>query len=663
MCHHLSVLKPGGSHRSDIEGLRAVAVLLVVAYHAGVTRLSGGYVGVDVFFVISGFLITNVLIRSIREDDSIPLREFWARRFRRLLPMSTLVAATTLFLGMFMLEEGRLRNVAVEVLGAFGFSANLVLYFQSSVYLSGVTLPSPVQHFWSLAVEEQFYLVWPLLLLVILRTARHLWKVSFGAVIVMMGGASLIVSMNLTRQDPGGGYYLPHARAWEILAGAGLGMAWTRLETVPRSARSILGWSGVGLIVWSALVFDAETMFPGHAALAPVLGAVAVLIAADAPWGPNRILSVRPAQWLGARSYSLYLWHWPALVLFEARFGTPSMTVKVLIILGCIALSALSYEFVEQPIRHHAWLSAKPIRTIVAGFVTVSLAVGCTGVAWAAAPAARVESADPDQTEQLTVSTTTPGTVTLPSATTTLVPPDTTPIRALLLGDSVLAGLRWWVDASRSLKGFEWVLDAEPCRRLLYYSCLGREERNPTSAVGAFRGYEEKFDVVVVLAGYHSRDGQFEEEVTAILDEVRASGAKVVFMSLKETLEFPAPGSRGKKSMYESFNRRLVRIIEKRADPGIVLADWNYFSRANREWFRSDNMHTGLAGTLAMGWFISNAVAAAMQRPCPYDGRYPCTIPETPEPTTNWLTYFSVPDTRTRCFEMGASRTKVCRTG
>lgn len=247
--------------------------------------------------------------------------------------------------------------------------------------------------------------------------------------------------------------------------------------------------------------------------------------------------------------------------------------------------------------------------------------------------------------------------------TTSPVPVDATAVKALLLGDSVLAGLRWWEEGSRSLKGFDWVLDAEPCRRLLYYSCLGREERNPSSAVGAFRSYSQKFDVVVIVAGYHSRESQFEEEVNSILDEVRSTDAKVVFLSLKETLEFPAPGSRGKKSMYVAFNRRLAGIIEKRSDPGILLADWNYFSRGNREWFRSDNMHTGLAGTLALGWFLSDAVATVMNRPCPFDGRFPCSVPDSPEPATDWFAMFNVKDTKTRCFEMGAERTRVCKTG
>jgi len=649
------MLAPASRHRGEIEGLRALAVLLVIAYHVGITPLSGGYVGVDVFFVISGFLITNLLLEEKHQKGVVTLREFWARRFRRLLPMSFTVTVATLIASAFMLEQGRLREVAIESLGAFGFCTNLVLYFRSSVYLSGVTLPSPLQHFWSLAVEEQFYVVWPLLLAAIYRVSRQRWKVVLSTFTFVAVVASLLASIFITRNNPSGGYYFAHTRAWEILVGAGLAMMWTRVESFPRNVRSFVGWCGMAAILWSAFTFDAETVFPGFAAMVPVFGAVGVLISADRKGGTYRLLNVTPARWLGARSYSLYLWHWPALVLVEARFGTPSLVGKGTIIAACIALSAVTYATIEQPFRRSQWLALRPLKTITAGLVAVAVALGGAGLAWAIAP-----SPVSNLVQEDTVKLTDPSSSnTSPDQVSQL--PDTAPINALLIGDSVLAGLRWWEEGTKSLNGFDWVLDAEPCRRLLYYSCLGREERNPSSAVGAFRKYKQKFDVVVVLAGYHSRDSQFEEEVTSLLDEVRATGAKVVFLSLKETLAFPAPGSRGKKSMYVSFNQRLSQVITNRNDAGIVLADWNFFSRDHREWFRSDNMHTSLPGTLALGWFISHAVATATNHQCPFDARYPCTIPDAPPTEANWLTLFNVANTRMRCFEMGAERTRICK--
>jgi peptidoglycan/LPS O-acetylase OafA/YrhL len=554
-----------------------------------------------------------------------------------------------------MLEQGRLREVAIESLGAFGFCTNLVLYFRSSIYLSGVTLPSPLQHFWSLAVEEQFYVVWPLLLAVVFRIARQRWRLVLSTFTFAAVGASLFASILVTRDNPSGGYYFAHTRAWEILIGAGLAMMWTRAESMPSNFRSFLGWCGIAAILWSAFTFDSETLFPGFAAMVPVFGAVGVLVSADCKGGTYRLLSVTPARWLGARSYSLYLWHWPALVLVEARFGTPSMAGKGAVIAACIALSAITYAIIEQPFRRSQWISLRPLKTITAGLIAVSVALGGAGLTWAIAPSPVINVVQED-TVKLIDSTSTSS---VPNQV--IAVPDTAPVKALLLGDSVLAGLRWWEEGTKSLIGFNWVLDAEPCRRLLYYSCLGREERNPPSAVGAFRKYKEKFDVVVVLAGYHSRDSQFEEEVTSLLDEIRATGAKVVFLSLKETLAFPAPGSRGKKSMYVSFNKRLSKVISERNDSGVVLADWNFFSRDHREWFRSDNMHTSLPGTLALGWFISHAVATATNHQCPSDARYPCSIPDAPPTATDWLSLFDVVNTRIRCFEMGAERTRLCK--
>ncbi|MFA5774330.1 MAG: acyltransferase, partial [Ilumatobacteraceae bacterium] len=171
--------------RSDIEGLRALAVLLVVAYHYGVTQFSGGFVGVDVFFVISGFLITKLLIDEGARDGGIKLSNFWARRIRRIIPMALLVVAVTVIAGLYMLEPGRARELSTVALGAVGFCANFVLYYTTGSYLSGVTPPSPLQHYWSLAIEEQFYLVWPLILFVVVKFGRQYWRRWLAAAVVV----------------------------------------------------------------------------------------------------------------------------------------------------------------------------------------------------------------------------------------------------------------------------------------------------------------------------------------------------------------------------------------------------------------------------------------------------------------------------------------------
>ncbi|MFM8867695.1 MAG: acyltransferase family protein, partial [Ilumatobacteraceae bacterium] len=238
--------------RADIEGLRAVAVALVVLYHAGATFVSGGFVGVDVFFVISGFLITNLLVEEADRFDQVSLRNFWARRMRRLLPMSLLVVVVTVVAGLVMLEPGRIRELTTVALGGIGFSTNFVLYYTSSEYLLGVTPPSPLQHYWSLAVEEQFYLVWPLVIFLVIHRSKKQWRKWLGRIVVVSVVASFVTGVVMTPDNPGGAYYLPQARVWEILVGAGLALYGSRVREIPEPLRAGAGWVGMAAIVGSA---------------------------------------------------------------------------------------------------------------------------------------------------------------------------------------------------------------------------------------------------------------------------------------------------------------------------------------------------------------------------------------------------------------------------
>ncbi|MEY2885198.1 MAG: hypothetical protein RJB40_52, partial [Actinomycetota bacterium] len=366
--------------------MRALAVGLVVLNHAGVPWLSGGYIGVDVFFVISGFLITQLLIDEAGERSSIDLRSFWARRARRILPMSIVVTLTTVIAGLFMLEPGKIRELSAVGLGALGFCANIVLFFRTSDYLSGVTAPSPLRHFWSLAVEEQFYLLWPLVVLGAVKFGKANWKKWLVGIGVGAGVASLVTSILITKGHPGAGYYLPYSRFWEISAGALLALAGIRFDKIPNIARAVGGWLGLIAIIGSAVIFSESTVFPGYAALLPIVATVLVLVAGSAKFGPISLLSIQPLQLLGARSYSMYLWHWPLLVLIEARFGIPSAWGKVWIVVAALVLSAISYRAIEQPVRHNAWLSAASIRSLLAAGVALSLSLSAVVVLFAVAP-------------------------------------------------------------------------------------------------------------------------------------------------------------------------------------------------------------------------------------------------------------------------------------
>ena len=364
------------THRRDIEGLRAVAVAAVLAYHAGVPGVGGGFVGVDVFLVISGFLITGLLLEERRRTGRIDLAGFYGRRIRRLLPISSVVLAATAIVGAVVLAPTSLADLGTDVIAAAAFVANIVFALRGTDYLAGDADPSAIQHYWSLAVEEQFYLLWPgLIALVTLGRRAITTRVTIAVSTVI--GVSLTASIALSPAMPTWSYFGLHTRAWELGVGAALAIAWSRIEHLPGVLRNILGWCGLAAVTVAIITFDRVEHFPGWAALLPVLGAAALIAAGDdGAWGPRRLLSNGIVQWVGSRSYSLYLWHWPALVLGAAWIGDdpgPAETAMLMLIAG--GLSELGYRLVEDPIRRSPRLRSRPRATWALGAVAVTLAV------------------------------------------------------------------------------------------------------------------------------------------------------------------------------------------------------------------------------------------------------------------------------------------------
>jgi peptidoglycan/LPS O-acetylase OafA/YrhL len=349
-------------HRPDIQGLRAVAVLLVVLSHAGVPGLAGGYVGVDVFFVISGFLITSMLLFSPGRPS---LARFYARRAARLLPASTLVATVTLAASWHWLPPARMAGLAYDALSAAGYAVNVRLAAVATDYFADPA-PSPFQHFWSLAVEEQFYLCWPLLILVVLSSGRRL-RLLAGVLALLVAGSLVYSVVELGRDAPAAYFGLP-SRGWELGVGAFLAL----LEARRRPLRTIpgIGWTGLAAVIVSAVTLNDDSAFPGLAALPPVLGTAAVI----ACGGPGKLLGLRPLTRIGDYSYSLYLWHWPLLIIGPAVLGHDLGLIERLgLCAGALALAALTYHFVENPIRHLRPLTARPIRGL-------GLGIGLSGV-------------------------------------------------------------------------------------------------------------------------------------------------------------------------------------------------------------------------------------------------------------------------------------------
>jgi peptidoglycan/LPS O-acetylase OafA/YrhL len=394
-----SVLDAPVAHRRDIEGLRAVAVLLVVLSHAGVAGFAGGYVGVDVFFVISGFLITTLLVRELARTGRISLTRFYARRAVRLLPAATLVVAVTLAGSWLWLSPVRIAEYAGDALASAGYAVNIRLAVAGTDYFADAA-PSPFQHFWSLAVEEQFYLLWPLLVLGVFAIRRR--RRLLALVLTLLTVTSLAYSAyQLTRAAPWAYFGLP-SRAWELGVGALVALAAARLSRLPRWAVPVLGWGGLAAIAGSVLAYGDATAFPGLAALPPVLGAAGIVGAGCATTGGvGKLLARAPMQSVGRVSYGWYLWHWPVLVIVPAALGGGvGAGGRLLLCVAALLLAYASQRFVEDPVRHCRALTDRPARGLGLGLALSGVAAALALVVAANPPAVPVGA---DATDTRTV--------------------------------------------------------------------------------------------------------------------------------------------------------------------------------------------------------------------------------------------------------------------
>jgi peptidoglycan/LPS O-acetylase OafA/YrhL len=365
--------------RPDIEGLRAVAVVFVLLYHAGLPGFDGGFVGVDVFFVVSGFVITAQLLRELEHTGTVNLPQFYGRRAKRLLPAAAVVLVVTALAAWLLAPRTQWSVIAGDLAGASLYVVNWVFVGRSVDYLAEDVLPSPVLHFWSLAIEEQFYIIWPLLILALVwvggrRAARHLaptavrttLAVGLLTVVVL---PSLAWSVWFTATSPEQAFFTTPTRLWELGIGAlvalGAGV-WPRL---PRAAALGLAWLGLGAVLVAGVGLSTDIPWPGSAALLPTLGAAAVIAGGFAAGsrGPVSMLGLRAAVWVGALSYSLYLWHWPLLRMVEWQGGQLSPLVGMVVVTLSVVPAWLSYRFVEHPVRHSATLNRAPKVALLVG--------------------------------------------------------------------------------------------------------------------------------------------------------------------------------------------------------------------------------------------------------------------------------------------------------
>lgn len=378
--------------RPEIQALRALAISLVVVYHFWPGVVRGGYVGVDVFFVISGFLITSNLVRDIEANGRVRVLRFWAKRARRLLPAALVVLLATVIGIVVLVPRNLWQQFLGEVMASTLYIQNWLLAANSVDYLAASNTASPSEHFWTLSVEEQFYIALPLILIVIValvrRRSRSARTQAITTTLAVLSAVSFVLGLWLTATTPEVAYFSTLSRAWEFGLGGLLGV-------LVLDGRSLLGprvgsavsWIGLGCIAYAALMFTGATPFPGTAALLPVVGAV-MAIAAGSPsstWSPTRLFAMRPVQFIGDVSYSLYLWHWPILILAGYAFASAmDWPLKLVLVVVSVSLAWLSKRFVEDPVRKRSFLVGRQPRwTFVAAAAGMTVVVAVASMGWA----------------------------------------------------------------------------------------------------------------------------------------------------------------------------------------------------------------------------------------------------------------------------------------
>lgn len=364
--------------RPEIQALRAYAVLVVLLYHLWPERLTGGFIGVDVFFVVSGYLITAHLVRELDTTSTIALARFWARRARRLLPASFAVLGATAVGVLILVPESLWQQFFREIGASAAYVVNWALAADAVDYLAADNVASPVQHYWSLSVEEQLYLVWPLLLLAAVAVARgpraRRWALLSTVGLALIG--SLLSSSITVANGAVDAYFVTPGRVWEFAAGAILALAAAPGTRFPDRVAAIGAWVGwIGLVA-CALFWNSTTPFPGYGAV-PIAVFTLLILASGTPavaWAPNAVVRWRPVQTLGDISYSTYLWHWPLIVLVPFATGRDLIaSEKIAIIAVTLLLAWLTTRYVENPIRFAPWSTRLAPRWVLAAAVTFSL--------------------------------------------------------------------------------------------------------------------------------------------------------------------------------------------------------------------------------------------------------------------------------------------------
>ncbi len=360
-------------YRADIDGLRAIAVLSVVAFHVYPNWVSGGFVGVDIFFVISGFLISSIIFGRLA-NENFSYKDFYARRIRRIFPALILVLVASWLFGWFFLMSDDYEQLGKHIAAGAGFISNFVLWNEAG-YFDISADAKPLLHLWSLGIEEQFYILWPLILALVWNRSHKILILTIAIAIV-----SFALNIYTSHANPVAAFYLPYTRFWELMIGGILAyILLHKPDCLPRN-NNYLPMLGLLLILSSVLLLDKSKVFPGWWALMPTMGTILVIAAGPNTWVNRNVFSTRILVWVGLISYPLYLWHWPILSLayIMNAYETPSLTERSLIIAASILLAWMTYQLIEKPIRFKQWIKPTSLFAtlsilLIMGFYTYHL--------------------------------------------------------------------------------------------------------------------------------------------------------------------------------------------------------------------------------------------------------------------------------------------------
>jgi peptidoglycan/LPS O-acetylase OafA/YrhL len=615
-----------------LDGLRAIAVLAVLLYHADLAWLNGGFLGVEVFFVISGYLITLLLTQEHERNSTISLTGFWLRRARRLLAaLYTLLATVSVAVLVFYREDAS--KLAAQVWAALFYVTNWYLILSKQSYFALVERPPVFQHLWSLAIEEQFYLVWPLLLLGLLRLfkGRHL---PIAGVVLAGAAASMLWMAYLFHpaMDPSRAYYGTDSRASGLLLGAALALVWKpghrfrRDAEVKGVALDLVGLAALAVVVGCFFRFhDTDAfLYRGGFAVLSLASCAAIAATVHPSTVIGRVLGVPFMTWIGKRSYSLYLWHWPIYVYTRPQIDTPLSLYPTLVLrLGLTVIAAeLSYHYVEVPIRNGAFtrwrkrLSRRQGARKRTGPIALAGAAGLILVAVNTVGAAGTSSID-QLTAEGGAPVTTAADPPAAAATTSAPAPGVSPVAAAVpptslaadaraktitvLGDSVLLGAEDELTADLTASGYTVVYEAKAAEMV-------HQANNALIAANAPVG-----ETVIVGLGHNSlweRDRanydkwarKFDREADALIATLESLGAKrIIWVTLREpSADVIPPAGRKQFQAYVWYfpyvNERLRRLAQRH--PDVTLADWAAVS--NRTGLTYDAMHLTKSGTRLM---------------------------------------------------------------